>query len=629
MNKKTRIKAPSSAVVETPTLATVLAVLQRPGAPAGKRLRDLQSAVRCVAKLLGNEPQIIALDMETISVGLGAISPFAAGMTAKRFANIKSDFVAAVKASGVKPVFAPVKKALSPRWVGLFKRLSGRRAHIGLSRFARYANGKGIAPDDVNDAVFAGFISEVRQGSLHRNPNALHRQVTLIWNKAASDPSLDLGVVTVPSFRGPPKRFDRALLRPEFKEDADRYLSWCGGADPFAADARDKALAPRTLRLSRDQIHAAVSDLVHSGIDPNTVRSLADLVVIDNFKRIVRWRVEHSGGIKNSFNFYLTRMLVRVAREWVKVDAATLAELTRLASKLPAPKRELTPKNKAALRQFDDPQAWRRLVRLPEQLWKEVKDDQKPSFRTLAKAQAALGIGIVTYMPIRSENLWELAFDTHLFIRPGAGATSTLELPSSEVKNENEVAFDVPPHLVKMLIEYCERVAPKIVGQRPIRLFVRVDGRPKSQAMVAHLVKSYAWRRAGIVLTPHQYRHLNAKLILDENPGAHLTVKDLLGHKSLKSTMIYTGIDRRRAGLYQQKLIEDAIATAKPTRLRGGRRGAGEAEKRNLSHGARIPTAATLRKLASGRSEDLAGSLQSRRPIRRRQSRISPVRGDT
>jgi site-specific recombinase XerD len=130
-----------------------------------------------------------------------------------------------------------------------------------------------------------------------------------------------------------------------------------------------------------------------------------------------------------------------------------------------------------------------------------------------------------------------------------------------------------------MLLEYRDRIAPKIIGQRPLRLFVKVDGRPKSQKMVAVLVKSYAWRRAGVVLTPHQYRHLNAKIVLKAHPGAFETVKQLLGHKSLKTTLIYAGIDRRRAGLHQQKLIEDAIATTKPTRLRGSRGGAGEAER--------------------------------------------------
>jgi hypothetical protein len=33
--------------------------------------------------------------------------------------------------------------------------------------------------------------------------------------------------------------------------------------------------------------------------------------------------------------------------------------------------------------------------------------------------------------------------------------------------------------------------------------------------MVALLIKSYLARRAGIVLTPHQFRHLGAKIMLD------------------------------------------------------------------------------------------------------------------
>ena len=566
MSKKTKSKTSSSAI-ETPTLATVRAALKRPGAVAGTRLRDMQSAVTCVARLLGNEPEAIPLDMEAIGAGLGAISPPAVGMTAKRFANIKSDFMAAVAASGVKSVLVSVKKVLSPKWLELFERLSGRRAHVGLSRFARHASAKDVEPADVDDAIFAGFISDVRQGSLHRKPNALYRQVTLIWNEAACDPSLGLQLVTVPCFRGPPKRINRAGLRPEFTEDTEKYLSWCGGSDPFAADARPKALALKTLHLARDQIHAAVSALAYSGIDPNSVCSLADLVTIDNFKRILRWRIEHSGGLKNSFNHYLARLLVRIAREWIKVDEPTLAQLKRMAAKLPAPKRELTPKNKATLRQFDDPEALRRLIWLPEQLWKEVKGDKNPSFRTLAKAQAALGIGMLTYMPVRPENLWELAFETHLFVRPGAEATSTLELLSSEVKNETDVAFDIPHHLVKMLLEYRDRIAPKIIGQRPLRVFVKVDGTPKSQAMVAVLVKSYARRRAGVVLTPHQFRHLNAKIMLKAYPGAFEAVKQLLGHKSIKTTVIYAGIDRRRAGLHQQELIEQAIAE-RPARTR-------------------------------------------------------------
>jgi integrase len=164
---------------------------------------------------------------------------------------------------------------------------------------------------------------------------------------------------------------------------------------------------------------------------------------------------------------------------------------------------------------------------LPEQLWKEVKADtnRKPNFRVLAKAQAAIGIGLQTYMPVRPENLWELEFDKHLFVRSEPGAKSTLELDSSEVKNDSEIGFDIPPHLTKMLLEYRDRIAPMHIGHRPNRVFVNIDGTSKAQSTVSYLLATYAKKRAGIALTPHQFRHLGAKNVLDANPGNFLAVK--------------------------------------------------------------------------------------------------------
>jgi hypothetical protein len=78
-------------------------------------------------------------------------------------------------------------------------------------------------------------------------------------------------------------------------------------------------------------------------------------------------------GAPNSFNQSLAIALTLIAREWVKVDGAALAELKRLLSKVPAPFKGLTDKNKRFLRQFDDVNTLRRLVQLPERLWAEVR----------------------------------------------------------------------------------------------------------------------------------------------------------------------------------------------------------------------------------------------------------------
>jgi integrase len=229
------------------------------------------------------------------------------------------------------------------------------------------------------------------------------------------------------------------------------------------------------------------------------------------------------------------------------------------------PLKGLTDKNKRFLRQFDDLNALQRLVQLPERLWEEVKRETRPTYRTLAKAHAALAIGILIYMPIRPQNLLTLEFERHLFIRTGREAKSTLELSNGEVKNDMDLAFEIPPQVVKMLVEYRERIAPKIIGERPARLFVNVDGTPKAENALGVLITNYARRRAGIILTPHQFRHLSAKVLLDHQPGGFETVRQLLGHKNLQTTVFsYAGIDSRRAGRHHQRLIEAALLSQNP-----------------------------------------------------------------
>ena len=549
-----------TSVITPVTLQNVLNALEGREALSLTRRRDLRSAVRRTAFLLGEDAVRIALDLPALSVKLAAVNPGSAGLTSKTFSNIKSDFVAAVKASELTPITRSVKSPLNGDWAKLMARLRGRRARIGLSQLARHASALGIAPAQIDDAAITKFVADVRASSLHRNPRRLHKTVSLIWNEVARQTGLNLQPVMVPSFRRRAKRIAWRLFPNAFHDDVDAYLTWCGGSDVFAANARSRALAPRTLRLRRDQIHAGITALVESGIKPAEIRSLADLVSPENFKRLLRRRIETIGGCDNAFNRNLADALVSIARDWTKINADVLTELKRLAGKMPTPLSGLTAKNKKMLRVFDDPAVLQRLHKIPVRLWAEIRRENQPSFLTLARAQAALAVAILSYMPVRLQNLAALTFDVHLFMREGGARTiSTLELSAVEVKNRSELAFDIPPHLAKMLLEYRNHIAPKVIGRRPEQLFVNADGTPKSQKTIGRLVTVHL-KRAGIVLTPHQFRHLSAKVLLDAEPGSFETVRQLLGHKRLTTTVAaYAGIDSRRAARHHQRLVDDTL----------------------------------------------------------------------
>jgi hypothetical protein len=565
----TNTRTRGSAAPTRTTLANVLQALNTKTDVSETRLRDLRSSVRRVALLLGEDPACIPLDLPATSIKLAAVTPAAFGLSPKTFSNIRTNFTAAVKASGSKLARPSSRTPLSRRWEKLFAQLSAKRARIGLSRLARYASARGLEPEEINDAVLAEFINDVRNRTLHRKPNGLHRKVALIWNEAVQRSHLDLQSVEVPSFRHPPKWVDWTLLPLRFRKDVDAFLAWCAGADPFAPDARARALAPQTVKLRRAQIQAAATALVESGVSPNAIKSLRDLVSVENVKRILRRRDEMVGGRENVFNHDLARTLVEIARRWVEARAAVLEKLKRLAGRVPTPVPGLTTKNKATLRQFDDPANLRKLFEFSNRLWAEVKRDARPSFRTLLKAQAALAVGILCYMPIRPQNLWALKFDEHLFLQESPGAISSLELPAHEVKNRIPLAYDIPPHLAKMLIEYRNRLAPKVIGGRPDSLFVKADGTAKNQEAVRWLIRRYLRKRAGLQLSPHQFRHLSAKVLLDAEPGNFETARQLLGHASLQTTVAaYAGINSRRAARHHQRLVEEALAAQMPRRGR-------------------------------------------------------------
>ncbi len=561
MSTMTNQQGPMPAQWPTATLGDVLAALSTHQDLSETRRRDLRSAVKRVAALLTDAPERILLDMPAISAKLSRSSPASAGVSAKTFHNLRSDFLAAVRSSGLRSARPSARAPLSPGWQALRAELSTTRAYVGLSRFIRHASERGIEPAAVNDATIGAFIATVRAETLHRKPNELHRKVAQIWNEAVERSTLGLQAVRVPSFKRPPQRVDWSTLSGAFQSEVERYLKWCAGTDMFATDARPRAMAPQTVRLRRDQIHAAVTALIETGVTAD-IASLAELVAPKNFKQILLRRYQMSAGTENVFNRDVARSLIEIAYQWVKVDEATIAELRRLASKLPAPAPGLTRKNKGALRQFDDPQALHRLVSFPYRVWAEVQKSPRHDRYTLAKAQVALAVGILCYMPIRSQNLATLAFDTHLFMKEGPGAVSSLELPAREVKNKMPIAFDIPPRLAKMLIDYRDKIAPKLIGKKPDNLFVNVDGTRKNQSTVAHLISRYLKKREGIVLSPHQFRHVNAQVMLNHSPGNFEGVRQLLGNSSVKTTSeFYAGIDSRRAARHHQHLIDDILST--------------------------------------------------------------------
>ena len=306
-----------------------------------------------------------------------------------------------------------------------------------------------------------------------------------------------------------------------------------------------------------------------AGIEVDRLTSLASLVDPDVFRALLRQRWAEDGRALSAYTHGVAGTLIAIASEWVKAPADAVATLKQLRRKLGSLPSGLTEKNKALLRKFDDVRLCEMLVELPDRLWRQARRDLAKSRRPFIDLQSALAIDLLIHVPLRMENLSSLNFNEHLHWPQGRGKPALVVFRVDETKNDIQLEFEIPKVLADRLQVYRNEIAPAVTGTRPDAVFVTWAGRPRTQAAITVAIEKTVLRSLGVKLTPHQFRHLAAKIILDANPGAYELVRQMLGHKNMKTTTnFYAGIDTRRAG----RAHADLIMKLRETKMGRGRR---------------------------------------------------------
>jgi integrase len=484
--------------------------------------------------------------------------PLQAKVSRKRWANLRSDIAGAIAASGLQPMLKTFGVELDKDWPGLLDAANDKAVANGLSRLTRWASLRHVSSEKIDSAALGQFFAELESGSLVRNLRFQRRNVAKLWNRlVALLPDRGLQTVQIPSSTVTSNRLPWQLLPASLRKENDDYLSWCSVPDPLDEDARARALASATLRLHRDHIHLAASAACSAGINANRLTSLSRLVEPEMFRTIMRQQWKERGQKPTSYIVSLASVLIKIASEWVKVPPEQLAALKEIRSKLGRTRSGLTEKNKAVLRRFDDPRLLGKLINLPDVLWRAARRNMPLSKGWwFIDLQTALAIDILLHIPLRIENLHALKFDQHLHWPQGKGKPALMVIRYDETKNEEPLEFELPSVLSERLYTFRNEIAAAVIGRRPDFLFVSKNGKRRTLRTLGVAIERTVIRRVGVKITPHQFRHLGAKLALDANPGAYELVRQLLGHRSLKTTTrFYAGPDTRRAGRAHADLI--------------------------------------------------------------------------
>jgi len=501
-----------------------------------KRQRDLASAVRTFTKNLDIDPLSSAAGIEPYRRRLERFSPASANMKEHTWSTVRSNVRFVLARYGIIDR-RPKPNDLNPNWRDLREHAS--RADIrlvrGLSALIHFCSAQGIEPEDVDDEALDRFRGYLVNDTFTKSVNSKHRQTCDLWNRAcAAVPGWPQRRVRKPVYHNH-FSFPLTAFPESFQQEFQRWDDRLAGDDLFDPGAPDRPQSPRTRHTEREQVRRFASALVLSGHDINGITSLADLVVPEHFRQALTYLLERHGGPKRHLRNQAST-LIYIAKRWVEADDHVLETLKAMRKQLRCPRAGLTPKNKTILRQFNDPLNVAKIVNLPDRLLAEAKKRKNPNKAALL-VQTALAIEILLIAPIRLRNLLTLGFDAHLaYSRAGRKGVVHIVIPGEEVKNDEPLEFELPKSTVELLEYYRRIFRPRLSAGESTWFFPGEGGHKHESTLSGQIVKAIH-KFTGLTLTVHVFRHLAAKLYLDENPGDYETVRRLLGHRSIATTI--------------------------------------------------------------------------------------------
>jgi integrase len=535
-----------------PTLATIL---QRVEAElTGKVLRDTRSAFRVLMEQAGLELETEPATPDRVRELLGDLSASALNIRKKRLANIRSLVRKAVERFGPKRIWITREIELAPAWKTMLDSIPDRQHSWGLSRLACFCTVKGIAPEEVSSEILIGFQTALEAESLSKDPANIRKHSTAIWNMCAKNvPGWPRTKLASPfkkeAYMLPFDEFPQG-----FRDDAATWQNRCSTADPTDFDALVRELRPDTLKSYRYSFRRLASALVREhGMDPAAISGLDVLCEIKNLQNALRCYLPKHG-YSPEYASKMASQMRSVARHLLRLPEAQLDEIDLLVRRIKPPAGGMKKRNRQRLKQFDDEETVRRLLNFPAEEHARAVAKKNP-LRRAKGVERALAISLLIFTGLRVKNLRSLRLDTQI---RRSGKRVFIDLDATDMKTHTELELELPLETIELLDLFVSEFRKLLPGSDSVFLFPSPDGGPRSYSAMREAISGPLKKHAGIEISPHQFRHLVAKIIIRYRPDSLHDVSRWLGHAGINTTYkAYLGTETPEASRRINQLLEE------------------------------------------------------------------------
>ena len=571
MNSMDNASQVAGTLIGEPSFADAMAAIEKAEDLSPKQKPHWRTSLRQLARYLDRPLSLIPTRIAAIGPAVKELHPARLGVDPKTFINHRANARAALLWFNRQQPDSGRKAPMDPRYRSLLEQVEDRYAKDVLSPFFRFLSAHGIHPDDVGDDHVEGFQAYRRETSFGKVKRSQHRALVRYWNAcAARIPAWPRITLTEPpyakAFTGPPvEDFPQGL-----RDDIDAYCERIGKRHKTVSGRIFPPCKQSTIDLRRRELIAAVRASVAAGIPLKELRSLRDLLCPDHVEILLDYYWEKNGEKPSLYTIDLASKLLALARSQSlsEVDIQQLDEIRIALEEYRST--GLTEKNRRLIRQIAQSDVWRQVVRLPQRLMAEASISAKTKpYRAAVTAQLAIAILILIRAPVRIKNLASIRIGINL-VRPGGPrAPYMLVFPDYDVKNGVPLEFALDEATSTLIDEYIHQHRPHLMqGFNHDWLFSGAGREHKATKTLSEQISLRLWKEIGLEITPHQFRHAAAFIMLKADPGNYELVRRVLGHRSITTTRdFYIGLESLEATRLFGEMVTDLAQGEAPAKL--------------------------------------------------------------
>ena len=150
---------------------------------------------------------------------------------------------------------------------------------------------------------------------------------------------------------------------------------------------------------------------------------------------------------------------------------------------------------------------------------------------------------------MRLENLTSIRLGINLTKPDGPNSNYWLHFMPEDVKNNVTPAVRLQGLSHRLIDEYVQEFWPTLLrGRKEDYLFPGLREGAKGKVSFSGQISKYIYKATGLKMTVHQFRHAAGAIILKNRPGEFELVRQILGHRSISTTMrCYVGLETIQA----------------------------------------------------------------------------------